>query len=78
MTQHLGTPPRPWAGLETHLYAVSDQPRARKARNPDDAPEARIAETQDIDTARRRQLAAMSLALGYLARKRAVATTDAG
>ncbi|MHB1204685.1 MAG: hypothetical protein ACYCZX_03880 [Rhodospirillaceae bacterium] len=63
MTQHLGTPPRPWAGLETHLYAVADHhPR----------------EHQDIDTARRRRLAALSLALGYLARKRAAATTDAG
>ena len=59
MTQHLGTPPRPWAGLETHLYAVSDQ-------------------RSDVETARRRKLAALSLALGYLARKRAAATTDAG
>ena len=62
MTQHLGTPPRPWAGLETHLYAVSD----------------RMPQNRDIEMARRRRLAALSLALGYLARKRAAATTDAG
>lgn len=22
MTQHLGAPPRPWAGLESHLHTV--------------------------------------------------------
>jgi hypothetical protein len=69
MTQHLGTPPRPWAGLETHLYAVSEIARARKASNH---------ATPDSEMLRRRKLAKLSLVLGYLARKRGGASTDAG
>ena len=61
MTQHLCTPPRPWAGLETHHYAASDQ---------------RLPDTDQI--ARRRSLAALALALGYLTRKRASGSADAG
>jgi hypothetical protein len=60
MTQHLGTPPRPWAGLETHLHAVPES------------------QNEDGNTAQRRKLAALSLALGYLARKRAGGSADAG
>ncbi len=49
MTQHLGAPPRPWAGLESHLHAVPPRPDAR------------------------REVAAVALVLGYLARKRGLA-----
>ena len=66
MTQHLGTPPRPWAGLETHLYAV---PALRMACTH---------KSQDAETARRRKLATLSLALAYLARRRASASADIG
>lgn len=54
MTQHLGLPPRPWAGLESHLHAVPQAP----------APE----------PAARREVTAIALVLGYLARKRGLAT----
>ena len=59
MTQHLGTPPRPWAGLETRLTAVPED----DAHNHDP---------------RRRELAAVSLVLGYLARRRSSLASDAG
>lgn len=49
MTQHLGTPPRRWAGLESHLHPVPQPP------------------AQGYDA--RRDVAAIALVLGYLARK---------
>jgi len=59
MTQHLGHPSQPWAGLQTRLHVV---PHLVSRGGQDDQA--------------RRDLAAVSLVLGYLARKRD--TADAG
>jgi hypothetical protein len=78
MTQHLGTPPRPWAGLETHLYVVPDSPSARNTCTTASAWTNPNMENHDSGAGRRRKLAKLSLLLGFLARKHAGAFTDAG